>query len=400
MPYNVPSTQELVQRNLSQLESSLNQTTPQAEKAFNNVLATAEGMAGKELYSYAADLIRENFALTASEKGLEKMGEEYGIPRVQSAAWEGKAHFDLPDGKTLYLGTVFIGPHNLKYETTSSVTAPYDVSGSGVIVAIACADGGPSGNLSADNVLTIQTPMGGGAGRTLQKIETTKLGTPIEDLELFRQRILDYERSEGGGGNSSDYRSWAQAVPGVRRAYPFTGPPEDSDHDPLPGERTVYVECLPNINEQGVPPQPLLDLVWAAMLADPDTGVSRLVMGLTSDTLYVKPVVRIGLYINIIGMAVSTGNIGDAETAVRLALESFLEGFCPFVPGLDPDFDKRDEVTASVIDREVQNALDVYGGTAQGIRFGTSPETHTGKYILKRNEKVSLAGIVFQKAEE
>jgi hypothetical protein len=398
MPYNTPSAQELANRNLANIESSLNQKTPPAEKAFNAVLAVTEGMNDKQLYGYAADLARENLALTASEEGLAKLGEEYGVYRVQPSAWEGRALFDIPDGETLYLGTAFIGQNGLQYQTGASATAPFSVPGSGVLVSISCTEAGPSGNLSVNDTLAIQTPIAG-AGRTARITETVKLGTPVEDLEIYRQRILDVIRSDGGGGNSSDLRSWAQAVPGVRRVYPFSGPPEGPDHDPLPGERTVYVECLPNINSEGVPPQSLLDLVRSALLADPDTGVSREILGLTGDTLYVRPIIRTGLYVTVAGMKITSGNMGDAEQAVRQAAEALFKTFRPFVQGLDPDFERMDCVTASIIAREAQNVLDAYGGTAQNVLFGTSPGSYLGKHDLKRGETVKLAGLLFQGEE-
>jgi hypothetical protein len=397
MPYNVPSISELVQRNISNIESSLNTKTPPAEKAFNSVLAVTEGMNDKQLYAYAADLARENLALTASEEGLAKLGEEYGVYRVQPSAWEGRALFDMPDGMTLFLGTSFISANGLQYQAGASATAPFSVPGSGVLVDIACEEAGPSGNLSVNDTLTIQTPIAG-AGRTARITETVKLGTPIEDLEIYHQRVLDAIRSDGGGGNSSDLRSWAQAVPGVRRAYPFSG--ERTVYvECLPGERTVYVECLPDINSEGVPPQSLLDLVRAALLADPDTGVSREILGLTGDTLYVKPITRTGLYVTVDGMKITSGNMGDAEQAVRQAMEALFKTFRPFVQGLDPDFERMDCITASIIAREAQNVLDAYGGTAQNVLFGTSPGSYLGKYDLKRGECVKLAGLVFQGAE-
>jgi len=397
MPYNVPSAQELVNRNVANIEAQLNQKTPPAERAFNTVLSTITGMAQKELYSYATDLARENLALTASEEGLERLGEEYGVYRVQPTVWEGLAVFAIPDGQTLLLGTAFIGQNGLVYKTTASVTAPSFAPGSGVLVPIACTEGGPVGNLSVNDILAIQTPIG--AGRTAIVTETVKLGNQIEDLEVFRQRLLDFERSEGGGGNSSDLRSWAQAVAGVRRAYPFSGPPEGTDRDPLPGERTVYVECYPDINADGIPPQSLLDLVRAALLADPVTGVSREILGLTGDTLYVRPIKRTGLYVTVQGMRITSGNIGNAQDDIRQAVASLFETFSPFVQGLDPDFDRRDSVTQPIISREVQNVLEAYGGSAQGVLFGTQAGSFLGKYDLRRNEKVKPVQVDFQGAE-
>jgi hypothetical protein len=401
MPYSVPSTAELTERNFACIEASLNQNTPLAEKAFNRVLATTLGMADKEIYRYAADLIRENLALTASEGGLMNLGEEYGIYRVPPTLWKGKVAFSLPDGESLYYGTVFVGPQNMQYEIAESVTAPYLEPGSGVVVNIACIAAGPQGNLSVDDVLTIQKPLPiPGAGRTARVLEITLLGAPIEDLEVYRQRVFDIIRYEGGGGNSSDYRRWAQAVYGVRRAYPFSGPPEDSGRLALPGERTVYVECMKDIDCDGIPPQSLLDLVRSALLVDPASGASRAVLGITEDTLNIRPIIRTALYITVSGMTVSSGHIGDAQEAIKAAMEAFSETFGPFVQGLDPDFDRRDTVTALVISREVQNVLDAYGGTAQSVLFGTSFTAPVDKYELKRNEKIKFTEIQFLEAGE
>ena len=305
--------------------------------------------------------------------------------------------FDIPDGETLFLGTIFIGVQGLRYKTKASATAPTNVSGDGVFVPIACIDAGPPGNLSVNDTLTIQAPIVG-AGRTATVIEVTALGMPAEGLESYRQRLLDFIRSEGGGGNSSDYRTWAQAVPGVRRAYPFSGPPETEARIALPGERTVYIECTPDINSDGIPPQSLLELVRNALLADPVTGISREILGLTRDTLYVRPIVRRGISVSVIGMTITNGSMTDAQAAVENALISFIESFAPFVQGLDPDFDRRDVVTGSIIGREVQNVLDAYGGTAQNVVFGVNTFATTGKYYLRQNEKLKLTRVTFQGA--
>jgi hypothetical protein len=284
----------------------------------------------------------------------------------------------------------------LRYTVTASATAPQGSPGSGALAPIVCEIDGPSGNLAAGDSLTIQTPVAGFPQTALAE-ETTALGTDIEDIEDYRRRILDAERAEGGGGNSSDYRAWAQSVPGVLRAYPFSGPPPGVT--PVPGQRVVYVEAAPEISADGVAPQSLLDLVRAAVLTDED-GISREILGFPvgPDLLYVRSIVRTPVYVQIAGISVSSGSIGEAEDAVETALESLLRTFSPFVQGLDADFDKRDEVVASMLAREVQNILDAYGGTAENVLFGLSPGTFVGRYNLMPNEKLKLGGITFTEA--
>jgi hypothetical protein len=112
----------------------------------------------------------------------------------------------------------------------------------------------------------------------------------------------------------------------------------------------------------------------------------------------VEPIALAELFVVIVGMAVTSGNIGDAKAAVEKAVEVLFESFRPFVQGLDADFDKKDSITALVISREVQNVLDAYGGVAKDVLFGTEPREYIGKYELRRNEKIKLAGIVFEAA--
>jgi len=390
----VPSTEELIKRNLSLLESSLNQNTPEAEKAFNHVLAAVLGMAAKGLYTYAADLARENLALTASEEGLTTLGKEYGIPRGEPAAWEGESQFVLAGGKTLYVGTVFIGQQGLKYETTSSVTN-HSKTQDTVTVPIVCCEVGTEGNVSTGAVLTIQTPLPG-SKRTLIVTKITSLGAPAEDIELYRQHILDFERSEGGGGNSSDYRSWAQAVPGVRRAYPLTGVPVTSSAVSLPGDRTVYIEALPNIHPDGIAPLYLINEVKNNLIQDPQSGKSRLLLGFSENNLYVESIVRKEIYVTIKGLVVKTGTISHVQSILTTTIEMFLRnGLSPFIQGLDSEFERNDTFTVLHLAREVQNVIEGYGGSVESVLFGLSPSVNITRYTLNCNEKLKLGKIFF-----
>ncbi|MDR1287986.1 MAG: baseplate J/gp47 family protein [Treponema sp.] len=396
MPYIEPSTQELADRNLANIEARLNQNTPPAEKAFNRVISAMEAMSGKGLYAFARDRAEANLALTADADSLSLIGAEYDITRVPAKAWEGLLRFLIPDGETLSMSTVFLGPQGLRYTVTASATAPQGSPGSGALAPIVCEIDGPSGNLARGDTLPIQTPIAG-FPQTAQAEGVTALGTDIEDLEDYRRRILDAERAEGGGGNAADYRSWAQSVPGVLRAYPFSGPPPSIT--PVPGQRVVYVEAAPEISADGIAPQSLLDLVRAAIITSED-GMSREILGLPigPDLLYVRSIIRTPVYVQIAGLSVSSGSIGEAEDSVETALSALLRTFSPFVQGLDADFDELDEVVASMLAREAQNVLDAYGGTAENAVFGLSPGTWTGRYNLMPYEKLKLGGITFTEA--
>ena len=96
MPYSIPSTEELVQRNITNIEQNLNERTPPADRSFNRSWATVEGMSASGLYAFAKDAARENLAISASYDGLISIGEEYDVQRRASTAFRGKITLSLP----------------------------------------------------------------------------------------------------------------------------------------------------------------------------------------------------------------------------------------------------------------------------------------------------------------
>lgn len=391
MPYSIPSTVDLLARNRAALESRLNETTPAADKAYNTALAAMEAMADRGLYALAADRVRANSALTAEGADLDAIGGEYGTPRNEVTAWAGSATLPADTDTIIPLGTRFVGPQGLQYETTAEATAAAGVA----TLALVCRESGVAGNLVNGDELTIQSPVAG-AERIATVTATTATGAEEEDDDEYRPRILDVLRAEPGGGGPADYRIWAQAVAGVKRAYPITGAP--TGITPYPGMRTVYVEASASLNVDGIAASGLLAQVQAAILADPDTAEPREMLGLTQDTLYVRSITRRSIYCKVVGLTVTTGTEVGAQTAVTAALDTFLRQFRPFLQGLDPDFDRLDEVTALHLQREVQNVLDAYGGSAQNVLFGTVMDTWLGKYTLVDGETLKLGGVVFEAA--
>jgi hypothetical protein len=404
MAYSTPSTQELIDRNLARIESALGVTSPIADRAFNRAWATVEGLAASGMYAFALDAARNNLAISASEDGLGLLSQEYNVPRRQATAWRGSAVISLAEGVPLPAGTAFTAENGYKYETTGDVTG--GAAGT-VTVGLVCKQAGPDGNIAVGATLSIQSVIEG-AGREAVVTGITALGLEQEDLEDWRVRILDVIRGGSGGSdisgasdtgtgeesgtvevnvpacvNSNDYRLACEAVGGVARAYPFAGPPLGSGITPWPGMRTVYIECQSDIESDGIPPQSLLDLVRAAIIADPITGLSREILGVPvgPDLLFVEPIVNTGIYVTVIGLFVNDA-LAAAQNAVTDAVRKLLLTFAPFVQGLDADFDRHNELSESVLAQTVQNTLDHYGGNARRVIFGGTPGGSEGRYIL------------------
>jgi hypothetical protein len=390
MPDTIPSTSELTARNLANLESRLGATTPSADKAYNKVLAVSQGMTEKGLYAFAADRAKANLAISAPELDLEYIGIEYDCERNPASQCVLAATLPCESGTIIPINSIFDGPQGLQYQTTAEVTA----SGTSVSLPLICTEAGTSGNLAIGDELTMQETIDGAESTaTVTAITTTAVDK--EDLETYRQRVLDKVRADGGGGNSSDIREWGESVAGVKRVYPFTGKPYNASITAYPGMRTVYVEATKAYQADGIADGSLVALVKAAILADPDTGKSREILGLTSDTLYVQSIARTPIYVEIAGLSVRLGTSSAAMAAVNTALTAYMITFRPFVQGLDPDFDRLDKLVRGHLARVTMNVLDDYQATVTEVKFGISVGTYLDVYALADGETLKLGGITW-----
>jgi uncharacterized phage protein gp47/JayE len=387
MSYTVPSTAEIVERNIQNIESRLNQKTPAADLAYNRVIATQEGMAQKGLYEFAADRIKANFALTAIGDDLDAIGNEYDVTRTAAKATELTVTIPAGAGTSLPVNTVFTGNNGLKYETQETASAS-----DGVITPhLICDTLGTSGIMSVGDTLTIESPVAD-IDSTATVTVVRVLGTAEQTDSAYRSDILNAERTDAGGGNSADYRLWGEAVDNVEKVYPFTGITTGTSK---PGDRTVYVEATESYEADGIADSTLLAAVRSALLNDPDTGEARQLLGLVDDQLFVESIIRTGIYITISNMSITTGTEVIAQSDVTSALTTLLKQFHPFVQGLDADFDRMDSITGSQLAREVQSVLDSYGGVCENVLFGTSLGTYLGKYDLGNNELVKIISVTF-----
>jgi hypothetical protein len=221
MALRIPTTQEVTDRNLTNLESNLNQTSPLAEKAFLRVLAAMEAMNYTELNRFLAERTLQNFALTATGDDLDRIGEEYEVIRKPAIATELYITIDGVIGTTIPISTVWIlDSNNVKYETKETVIL--DAVQEDILVV--CQEPGVIGNVSPGESLTIENDIVDLESDAVTAA-TTVIGTDRETDDSYRRRILNEIRTVGGGGNSTDYRTWAEQTPGVFRAFPYAGAP-------------------------------------------------------------------------------------------------------------------------------------------------------------------------------
>lgn len=391
---NFPSFSFLQATFLQEFEGKIGQDSPLNNKAFLRICSYVWAIIAMLLQREVGQNTKENFAISASRDQLINVfGVEYELPI--KAATGAVLNIDLPttsDPTTIPALTNFTGTDNgiLYYDASSRTSA----AGS-VVLQVTARTTGVIGNLAVGRGLEMAVNIAGATKiATITSVES--LGADAEETEVYRQRVLDIIRAPGGGGNSADYRNWAQMQEGVKRAYPYSGLPWD---DPLtpgqPPQRTVYIESDTSIDPDGIPPQSLLDDTEETIITDPDTEQHREPLTLTSYELYVEPIRRTDIYTRIITATFETGTEAQVKAEIDTAVTAYYLSLTPFIQGLDTRASKNDIITKLTISEQVQSVLTANGASAQDIIFGEAPGEDLNEYSLGQGELAKNAGVSY-----
>jgi hypothetical protein len=401
MPVTILTTAQQAAANKANIEARLNQTSPAADKAFNNVVATTEAMAYTSLYKYAADRTTANLVISATGADLDYLGSEYGIARLTAVSAVVSVTLAATDATVIPIGTAFGCQSNgLSYTAIAQTTAPYPGgTGTGVTISLSCTTAGASGNLSVGSTLGMTTPIAG-AGTVATVASTVTTGADAELDPAYRGRILSYLQSLPNGSNAASYRLWAQSVAGVAKAYPYAGSPYGSGITSYPGMRTVYVKCTTAVQAQGIAPGSwtpgtqvgvgLIGQVAAAIITNQSTGIANQDLGLVPTTLYVLPITVTPIFVTITGLNVPSGLTAACQADITTALTTYLLSLNPYISGVDPIFGRNDTVSGGMLYSVVQGVLTAYGATLQSLAFGPSGG-NTYSYTLNPGETLALS---------
>jgi hypothetical protein len=392
MPLQIPTTQELITQYISNFESRLNQTIPLVDKAFVRVLSVAEAVLDTSLYKFGVERSLQTLALTATDDDLDVIGNNYGVYRKVAESAEYRLEGSATSGTIIPIGVDFVGDsNNERYVPKSSATA--DITDT-VSIDVAAKNPGTDGNIVLPSTMTIGRQIAGVLSTTFTITEELNLGVNRESNDAYRRRVLNEIRTVGGGGNSADYRTWAEETPGVLAAYPYSGKPVGEGTD-LPGDRTVYIESTEAIDPDGIPPQSLLDEAEQTILFDPITGLERPPLGTIADTLFVRAIRRTGFYTEVRGMIIDSSIEAQVKTDIANALSQYYRAIKPFIQGLDFEGDKNDTISSLTVSTVVQDVLIANGGAASSIGFGLNPGIYEAIYQLGQGELAKSLGVIY-----
>lgn len=393
MSLQTPTTQDVSDNFIAQLQSELNQTIPLAPKSFLRVLAKVVAGIFILLYKYCGFTAQQLFVRSASSSptvinGMEitplnEWGKLVGAGSPFAAVHaEVAISFDVVQvGATLPAGTQLIGDTNGVVYITQFVTVMNASVWGVVVTAVADQAGGNGagviGNLDPGDTLSFVNPLST-VGRTATVLGVTVAGAEGETSADYRQRILDRFQKRPQGGAYTDYQRWGTGVVGVSAIYPYTGVD--------PGTVEIYVEAKSLAD--GIPNEALLTAVEDAVNYDSEGLASRRPVGALVEALAIT---RTSFVVTVAGLAVD--NIADVQVEITAAVEQYFLEREPFIVGLSA-LPRRDRITGTGVSAIVEDIVDAAGGVFTNVTVSEDGSPVT-LYTLGKGEKAKAGSVVY-----
>lgn len=324
----IPTIQELRETLANDFKSKLNLLSNNLKK-FLDAFTIVESAKFKLLYLYLQDLQNNIFPDTADLEAnggtLERQGRIY-LNRNPRPATVGTFELSVTgeSGAVLRSGLTFKSNENsLSPGQLYVLDLEYTMTGSNDVIEVRSLGAGSDFDLNDNDELTITEPVLG-----VNQLVTVNgvISQPKngEDIEAYRQAILDAIQLEPQGGSKTDYRLWSSDAQGVKKVYPYV---KNGDA----GTVQIYVEST---DGDGVPSSGLLNEVEDVIEFDPDESKPLNERGRRpiQATIEVLPVVLIPVAVTITGLSQDTPSI---RSAIQNNIELYLSSVRPYISGAD-----------------------------------------------------------------
>ena len=396
MAHETPTTKEVADQIVNQVEASTSIVTALLPRAFTRFFSKVLSGVFMIVYKYAGWMFLQIFVRTASFKETEVLGVkitpliEWGrlisvggpIPAVQ-------AELLLDIVVTNQTGSLPAGTQAVsnKNGITYILLAPVTLDAAtkqGTFRAASDVDGGTGGgtigNLEVGDTVSFVNPLAN-VERDMVVDSVTTTGTDAETEPVYRQRVIDRFQQQPQGGSGVDYVIWGTIEGVIKSIFPYTG---------TSGFVDVYAEVFESIQADGIPTQDQLDEVRQAITFD-DGSQTRKPINAFLNTFAIT---RRGFDVNIIGLTVD--DQATVEANIESAIKTYFLDRQPFIEGVTP-LPRRDRIQVSNIKTIVDSFATAAGGSFSDVTLfitSTAEEIET-IYSLQIGEKTKATTINF-----
>lgn len=396
MALSTPTTADLADNIVAQIQLSIGQTIPLLPKSFTRVLAKALAAAVVLLYKYAGFMFLQMFVIYATNeetlingrvvRPLTEWGRLVGVGDPEDAT---RAELTVTVTVTLQTGSLAAGsqllyaPSGVVYVTTAAVA----LNAATVTVTVRASsdqEGGSGegaiGNLQVGDIVSFANPLPNVAtDAVVASVVTT--GADAEDIEAYRARVLRRFQAKPQGGAYADYQIWGEDVAGIAHVYPYTGDP---------GEVDVYVEATEasSGSEDGIPTGAQLTAVAEAIELD-DAGLASNRPAGAAVNVYA--ITRRAFDVTVTGL--EAPDVAAAEDSIEQAVDEYLRSREPYIVGLST-LPRVDRVTLAAVSGVVDDVVSAVGGAVADVDL-TASAVPIIAITLGAGEKAKLGTISF-----
>lgn len=399
MSLQTPTTKEISDNIIAQLEATLNQTIPLLPKSFLRVLSKTLAAVFILLYKYGGFTFLQMFVATASINETEVNGVTLS-PLIEwgrligvgdpVAATQAELLIDITvenEVGTLPSGSQLINSDNgVTYITIGAVLLDAPTVQATIRAVSDQAGGGGAGaigNLQPGGTVSFANPLPNVARNALVDSQIVT-GANAEATEVYRQRVIDRFQKRPQGGAYADYEIWGEEVAGIINIYPYTG--ED------PGEVDVFAEATVESsgNPDGIPTDAQIDAVAASIELDENGLATRRP---ANALVNVFKITRTGFDTEVSGLVVD--NLAQVQSDISDAIDEFFLAAEPFVDGLTIP-PRKDRITRSALIGLVEDIVTANNGIfTEVVFFTTGAGGSLDIYVLDRGEKAKSMGTTF-----
>lgn len=397
MSLATPTTKEISDNIIAQLEASLSQTVPLLPKAFLRVLARALAGVFVLLYKYGGFMFLQTFVRTATISDttvngrivspLKEWGRLIGVGDP-AAATNAELLIDITvENQTGFLpsNTQLLNSDNgVTYITIGSV-ALTAATVQATIRAVSDQSGGGGrgaiGNLDAGATVSFANPLAN-VSRNASVVSQVVTASDGETTDAYRQRVIDRFQKRPHGGAYSDYELWGEEPAGIINVYPYTG---------SPGEVDVYVEATVSSSgsADGIPTTAQLQEVYEAIQLDSSGIASRRP---ANAFVNVYSITRTAFDVGVVGLTVD--DEAQTQADITAAVEDYFRNAAPYIAGLSVP-PRLDIISRAAVGGIVSDVVSAAGGYFSSVIVRDSGGTAVELYALGEGEKAKASTVTF-----
>ncbi len=216
MPYSRPTLTDLKKQIWTDITTSLGLVVSLLQRAVVKILGSALAGLVYGLYGYLDWIARQAVPWTAEDEYLAAWGALKGVflkaaqPSELQVQFQGAVNTPIPAGNG-----VSRQADGFAYTITTGATT--DSSGNATVIVTAVVSGS-AGNCDDGTAMVLSSAIDGIQSNG-SVIGTTTQGSDVESPAEFQGRVIQAYQNPAQGGDQQDYVEWAEAIPGVTRAW-------------------------------------------------------------------------------------------------------------------------------------------------------------------------------------